>query len=289
VTATLLALVAALSWGTSDFLGGLQARSIRLALVLAVSMIAGSVTIGCVFVVARPDAAFGGWLVPAVAAGPASVLALALIYRAMAVGPVYVVAPVAAAGALVPVAWAWMHGQPLSTVTALAVVCALVGVTLSGWPAEPAATGAGQRRFRATMLAGAAALAIGCFLVLLGTAAESSPLGAALVMRLSAMVVSLLWVLAVARPRAAVRELSIAGRSAVLLLVAIGVTDIVAETAYALATHGGNLGIVAVIASLYPAMTVILARIFLAERAGRSQRVGAVLAIAGLAVLSGVR
>jgi uncharacterized membrane protein len=289
MTALALALVAALSWGVSDLLGGLQARSVRLAVVLVVSMTAGVVTIGVVLALGRRLPELGPEVWFAVAAGPASVLALGLLYRAMATGPIVLVAPVAAAAAVVPVGWGLARGIPLSAPASVGIVAALGGATLAAWPTPEPAVARPPRApvpVPALLCAAGAALAIGGWLVLVGYSSAHDPLWAAAVMRAAALGAAVVVLLARLRPGAAVAEVVALPVRALLLVALVGVSDMVAETAYALATTRATVGVVAVVASLYPAVTVLLAVVVLRERTRPTQRVGIGLALAGVLALA---
>ena len=74
--------------------------------------------------------------------------------------------------------------------------------------------------------------------------------------------------------------------SALQLAMVAGVTDFAANLAYVLATHRGLLALVAVISSLYPATTLLLARGILEERVGRQQAVGLLLAALAVALIA---
>jgi drug/metabolite transporter (DMT)-like permease len=291
VTAVALALLASLSWGVSDFVGGLQTRSIRLPVVLALSMLAGLATAGVVLLLAHRGPQAGPEIVYAVAAGPVSVAALGLLYQAMAAGPIVVAAPVAAVGAVVPVGWDLAHGEALSGLTGVGIGCALVGATLAAWPSEPSEPShrpsAAPNLLGSVLPAAGAAFAIGTFLVLLSQGSQHDALWAAAAMRLSSVLVALVLLLGVVGVRPAAREVTMVRGRALVLVLLVGVSDMVAETCYALATTHADLGVVAVLASLYPAVTVLLAMVLLDERARVVQRWGIGLALAGVAALAG--
>jgi uncharacterized membrane protein len=105
-------------------------------------------------------------------------------------------------------------------------------------------------------------------------------------MRAAALAVAGAVLLVHLRPRAAAAEVSALRGRPLLLVLLVGVSDMVAETAYALATTRADLGVVAVLASLYPAVTVLLAVAVLHERARAAQRVGIGLALAGVVALA---
>src|SRR5215207_11216332 len=127
MTAVLLALTASAAWGASDFLGGLKAKTVPLATVLFVSQAVGLLAIALMLALLdRPIPADEGLLL-SLAAGAAVVTGLGLLYLALARGPVIVVAPVAAAGAPIPVAVGLLGGDPVSAPIAAGLACALLG------------------------------------------------------------------------------------------------------------------------------------------------------------------
>lgn len=273
----LLALAASASWGVSDFLGGLQTRRFSALSVLIVSQPLGAVL---AFVVALT---FGGEMLPrsqfALAAfgGAAVVLGLGAFYRAMALGSISVVATVGTLGIVVPVAGGIVQGEApagLQAVGAVVAVCAIVLVAREPDPEWRQAN-------RASVgLAALAALGFGVFFLALDGAAAHDPAWAIAAARaggVSLLAVAALWLRPVL-PRARGRLLA--------ALLAIGFFDILANSLYAVATTHGMLPLVAVAASLYSAVTVLLARFVLGERLAPTQRFGVVVALAGVAMIA---
>jgi drug/metabolite transporter (DMT)-like permease len=278
VLAVVLAFSSSLCWGLADFLGGLQSRVRPLVTVLLVAQVA-AVAIGVVFVVASGDAFPDlGPAALATGAGIAGCAALAAFYRGLAIGTMSIVAPVSATGAAVPVLVGLAEGERPGTLQVAGIAIAMAGIVLAA--REPGGAEPSRAVRTSLLLAGLAALGFGTFFVLIDRATE---LGGApwslLLVRVGE--VALLGALALAlRPRMP----SGAGDAAPLLL--IGVLDFAATAFFALATEQGLLSVVSVVGSLYPAVTVVLARLVLAERVARSQEVGVVLTLAGVVAIS---
>jgi drug/metabolite transporter (DMT)-like permease len=210
-------------------------------------------------------------------AGAAVVLALGAFYRAMALGSVSVVATIAALGVLVPVAGGLLQGEEPAAVQALGAAAAIVGVVLVAREPDPEWRSAGRA---SVGLAALAALGFGTFFLALDASAGDEPAWTIVAARVGG-VTTLLVAAAAARPSLAIpRELWPS-------LLAIGCFDIAANSLFAVATNHGLLSLVAVAGSLYSAVTILLARVFLKERLVGPQRIGVVLALGGVALIAG--
>lgn len=275
MTGPLLALGASLSWGLGDFLAGLRSRSLPILTVLVVSQAAGLLTIAVV-VAARgngpPEARYVGY---AVLAGLCGTVGLAALYRGLAVGDMSVVAPISATAAVVPVVAGLANGERPSLLQGFGVALALAGVALTahqrGKGRGGAAAGVG--------LALVAALSFGLLLVALGAASEGDALWGTLSMRItsvSALVVAAL----IVRPSLALRE------GALPALVLVGVLDTAGNALFAIASTRSLLSLAAVLAQLYPVVTVLLARVVLGERISRHQQAGVVTVFAGVVLIT---
>lgn len=277
--AVALALGSSLSWGFADFLGGLKSRQLALLTVVLVSQAAGlAITIGVV--VARGQGPpGGGFALFAALAGTAGIIGLTAFYRGMAVGTMSVIAPISATAALVPVAFGLATGDRPSLAQGAGVVLAMIGVVLAAREPGRAVTG-GTRVARGAGFALVAALGFGTFFVALDAASTADPYWAILVQRLTA--VSIAAVAAVLAGSGL--ALTLADARA---LIAVGVFDVTANTLFAVASTLGLLSLVGVLSSLYPLVTVLLARLVLSERIDRLQKAGVAGALAGVALISG--
>ena len=281
MTALLLALAGSLAYGFADFAGGLAARSVPVLRVVAVA--APASLLGVLLVLpllgASADGAALAW---GAASGVASAASFVLLYRCLALGPMSVLSPVTAVvSAALPVAVGVAAGERLSAPAAGGVLAALTAVVLVSAP------GAGERPSREGLgTALAAGAAIAAQLVLLDAAPDDSGLTPLVAGRAVAAGL-VLAVVAGARLR---RRRAPAGPGtpppALALAVAAGVLDAAANLAFLLAARRGDLAVVAVVIALYPAATVLLARLVLAERLVRRQVVGLVLAAVSVALLA---
>lgn len=269
-----LGLAASLVWGTADFLGGLSARRRALWAVVVVAQAGGLVLAGAVWLAAAGSTPSTTALLAAAGGGAAGAVAIAAFYRALAVGTMGVVAPVAATGVLVPVLVGIAQGDRPSAAQGVGAAVATLGVVLAA--RERGAPVAGSRL--AIALAAVAALGFGLLFVGLERAGDEDPFWAILVARATAVVVVGAAALAVRARLELPRE-----APALALLALVGVLDTGANVLFVLAADHGLLSVVAVLGSLYPAVTVVLARGLLGERLARAQLAGVVLTLAGVA------
>lgn len=264
-------------WGGADFLGGTAARRLKVLVVTFASQLAGLLAVLALLVLTGASlsaeaAAYGA------AAGVIGAAALSVFYAALAAGVMSLVAPLSALGAVVPVSVAVAQGAEVGPVAVAGIVITLVGVVLIARrePGSPALTP------RVLGLAAGAAVGIGTVLTLfqLGTDVPGgSGLGVVAAARAASITATGLALLAT-RTRV---ELSAADARRV---AAVGVADTGANALFAVASETGPDALVAVLGSLYPVTTVLLARAFLAERLTARQAAGVALALSGAALLS---
>lgn len=219
--------------------------------------------------------------------GAAALGGLGAFYTAMAIGTMSVVAPIAALGVVVPVTVGLAQGQDPTALAFAGLVIAIAGVVLlsveegdseEGLEAEPGRDPAAARK--AIGLAFVAALGFGGFFTLLDVAAVDKP-GWTIVAARAGGVVAVLAAVAAVRP-------SVRGIPAVAgTLVVVGCFDIAANSLFTVASTMGLLPLVAVGGSMYPAFTIGLAHLVLGEKLRRAQRMGAILAVAGVLMIAG--
>ena len=272
----LLALLSSVLWGTADFLGGTATRRLPAPVVVGASQAFALVALIPFAVVAgaAPDSLWTG-----VEAGIAGVIGLAAFYAALASGTMGVVAPIAALGSLLPVAVGLARGESPSTLQSAGIALAIAGVVLASGPEVRGGA------VRPLVLAIVAAFGFGLVGVFLADGAAASP-GAVvttlLVMRgTSVGVLFAAFLFARTRGyRAGVVQTDLG------LLAAIGFGDVGANAAYAFASRGALLSVVFVLASLYPVVTILLARQLQREVLVRIQVVGAFGTLAGVALIA---
>ncbi len=276
MVAILLALASSLGYGGSDFAGGLAARGAHVLRVVAVAAPAGLV----VSVALLP---LGGatWTLPAViwggGSGIASAAAFALLYRTLALGPMSILSPLTAViSGVIPVLVGLAEGELLGGLAWVGLVAALVAIVLvSGGPAGPS----GRASRRALVLATGAGVAVAGQLICLHQAPSDSGL-APLVAGGAVSSAVLIGMAVVLR-----RQLGSA-RPGPWLAIGSGALSALANLAFLVAVRSGDLSVVAVITALYPAGTVLLARIVLGERLHRVQLAGLGVAAAAVSLLA---
>ena len=273
MTAIGLAFAASVLWGVGDFLGGLTSRRLATLAVVAISQLFGFA--GILFVAAFAGGDFPGAtsVAAAMAAGLAGVIGLAGLYRGMAIGAMGVVAPISASAAVIPVTVGLARGERPGTLQLVGVALALVGVALVS--REPGGRG---RLSAGVPLALVAALGFGGYFVFMDRASTEDAYWAVVVARAFSSTIAL----AVAAALGALRV----GRGNLPVLVAVGLFDVAANLALALALNEGYVSLVSVVASLYPVGTVLLAVAVLHERPARSQAVGGAVALTGVALIA---
>jgi drug/metabolite transporter (DMT)-like permease len=275
--AIVLGLASSLSWGVSDFIGGVQSRRLPVISVLVVSQPVGLVLAVGVALVAGGNPLPGGEAALAAAAGAIGALALGAFYLAMAGGAVSIVAPIASMGVIVPVVVGLLRGEQPAAIQVGGLIVALLGIVLAAREAEhPHALPVPARSL---LLAAMAGLGFGTFFVCIDSAAAHNAAWATVAARGGG--VALILIAALGR-----RGSLVFSRSALPALLAIGVLDILANDLFAFATRSGLLSLVAVAASLYPVATVLLARVVLGERLAPVQQAGVALALGGVAMIA---
>ena len=274
--AAALALAGALGWGVGDFLGGLAARRLRVLAVLAVSQAVGLVGVS-VWALASGDP-FPGIVevFPAAVAGVAAMTGLVALYRGLAIGAMGIVAPISAAAPVVPLVVDAGNGVRPATVQWLGVALVVAGIAVLCL--EPSGTARGRVTAGAG-LAVVAALGFGLFFVGIDAGADESAAWAVTAARVASLPVVLVAAFLTSTPLRSARRL-------LPLLVAVGLFDTGANVLVAAASTHGAAGIVAVLSSLYPVVTVILARLVLGERLAAAKRAGGAVALAGAALVA---
>ena len=274
--AALLAIAGALGWGVGDFLGGIASRRLAVLTVLVISQAVGLVGV-YLWVVLAGDAFPGvGELLPAAAGGVAALAGLAALYRGFALGAMGIVAPISAASPIVPLGVDAAHGRVPSIVQWLGVALVLTGIVALSW--ESSEDGRG-RVAAGTGLAVVAALGFGLFFVGIDAGSDESAAWAVAAARTASVPVAVIAALVTATALTAPRRL-------LPLVAAVGAFDTGANVFVAAATTRGAVGIVAVLSSLYPVVTVVLAWIVLGERLGKPKRIGGAMALAGAAFVA---
>jgi drug/metabolite transporter (DMT)-like permease len=296
----IFALVSAVLYGTADFLGGAAARRTAVLGLLLVSTPFGALIIFAAALVAGgpgPAAADLAW---GAASGVVGGLGLVVFYAGLAIGPMSVVAPVSALLATVlPVAVALVGGEHphpavLGGVAACLAAIVLVSMDSGGSPhgdrGRSSRNGWRPRLTRLTRLPGgpgllyglAAGAAFGLFFVLVRNAAHAGGIWPLVASRgTGTLTVAVAAACAGHGPPGWSRN-----RAAVVMAMCAGAFDALANVSYVLAVSSGMFTVAVVLTSLYPAITVVLARTVLGERMRRVQRAGLVLAAVGVVLVT---
>jgi drug/metabolite transporter (DMT)-like permease len=284
--AVVLGLLAAITYGTADFFGGLSTKRNPMVRVVLLSQIAGF-ALYLVAIPFLPEGRFtGGAWVWGGLSGLAGAVGIGFLYRGLARGRMSVVAPTTAVVfAVVPVAFGLATGERPTALQLAGVAVALPAVALvstspeAGAPRAVAGGSVGRLVRAGVPEAVVAGLGIAAFAILLDRSGEGTgpwPLVAA---RIGSVTVFLAAVLASrTTPRPVPGTLP--------AIVAAGVLDVTANLLYLLATRAGLLSIAVVLTALYPAATVVLARVVLGERLSLVQLVGLFLALVGVAAIA---
>ena len=280
----LLALGSAVLYGAADFFGGLTARRANTIATVFVSQFVGLVLLLLVLPF-LPTASVSSrdWIWGFVA-GVSGGIGVALLYRALVIGAMAVVAPTTAViAAMIPVLFAFILGERLGLWTWSGVALALVAIGLISRPSRDNSR-PGQSKSRALPpgfgLALLSGIAVGIFFLSLArttTAAGMWPLVAA---RIATIV--LFGSIALITGRTLLMS-----RTAVATAVAGGTLDMAANALFMIAARIGPLSIVVTLASLYPASTVFLARVVLGERLSAVQIGGIACALVAVLIIVG--
>ena len=277
-----LALASAVTYGAADFMGGLAARRASTIAVVVLSQAAGLVMIALLLpLLTQAEPSQSDWIWGGVA-GLSGGVGVALLYRALAVGVMAVVAPTTAVCAvLVPVAVAIALGERPGTRQTAGIALAIIAIVLVSQSA-PQETSVGSAQSTALGLAFASGVAIGLFfLALARTNAEAGlwPLFAA-----RGVSVTLFGAMALAsRMTLRMRPPTLA------IAVGGGIVDMLANLLYLLASREGPLTLAVTLTSLYPASTVLLARVVVGERLAPRQWAGVACALVAIMTIVGTR
>jgi uncharacterized membrane protein len=289
-----LALGAALLYGSADFLGGAATRRAALLAVLLTSGLAAvAVQLPAALLAGGPPRAAGiEW---GLAAGVVGGVGLMSFYAGLAAGPMSVVSPVSAlVSTVLPVGVALAQGErPGPAVYAGALLCIAATVLVSSGAGAADVTGAAgglpvtarsrwRDRARGVTLGVASGAAFGLFFLFMRNAGETGALWPALAARSTGLVIYL----AIAAVMTAAPVTWRAGWPLFAATLGAGALDAAANVCYVFATRAGLFGPAVVLTSLYPAVTVLLARLALRERMRRAQQAGLLLAAVGIALVA---
>lgn len=272
-------LISAAFYGAADFCGGIATRRTSIYSVVVLSQLVGFVVLlaAIAFVPSHATASDYAW---GAGAGLCGGVGLALLYHALSIGKMGVVSPITAvlAAAMPVVLGVWVRHDALSLLQDVGIVVALAAVVLISLSFDDD----GRMEFATAGVreAIAAGAIIGGFYVCLGFAHSDSGMQPILAARLTSA--ALLVVVALIA-RAPLRP----AKGTFPIIALAGFLDMSANVLYVLAARIGFLSVAAVLTSLYPASTVLLARFALHERLHNVQKFGVALALTGVALIVG--
>jgi len=284
--AAILALISSIAWGIADFMGGVTTRRFPVVLVVLTSQFVGLLLILPFVVISGHWRDPRDYVVWAVAAGLAGIAGMLTFYRALAIGAMGIVSPVASMGVLVLLAVAAVRGEQPVPAQVAGIAVTVVGVLLASGPELSGAGLRGQQGRTSVMLAAVAAVAFGATMAFMAEGSRTSVPMTMTVMRMCSVsvmgiVALVLWSRAGERPALGPDRWRLLASAAV-----IGFFDVTANLTYGMATTMGMLSVVAVLGSLYPVVTVLLAHVFLGERLMRIQQLGVVVTMVGVGLIS---
>jgi drug/metabolite transporter (DMT)-like permease len=261
-------------WGASDFLGGVGARKANAFLFTAVVHLSGVILMGSVALLTHAPFPGRATLLWCIAAGSVGGISLALFYRALASGKMGLTAPVAAVlGAGIPtVVTAFVAGFP-GYLRLFGFVLAGIGVWLISREDE-------SGRPEGLGWAAVAGVGFAMFYLCIKQAGEGSPLWISFCARVMSLLMTTLFVILG-------KHFGVIERHVLAIAIVAGCIDITGSALFVRAEQMGRLDAAVVLSSLYPAVTVVLARIFLHEHFSRSKTIGMLAALAAVPLVAG--
>jgi len=276
--ASLLALLSSAMWGTSDFFAGRLSKKHHPFAVLGFSQVIG-LFVGILIVVISGDwqgkvLGVHGYLINGALAGFCGYIGLACLYEGLSTGRMGVVSPISSMSSIIPLVYALITGDSLSTLKSIGVVVALIGVFCASGPELSNGV-----PLKPLLLALGAAAGFGFALTFISLGSQSSALMTMVSMRAATFFVTI----SLAIKFKTTGKFDINEMPA---LIFIGAADFLANLLLGIACTKGLVSIAMVFGSLYPIATAVLAFKFLGERLHTIQYVGIVFAVAGVSVIS---
>lgn len=274
-----LGLLAAILYGSADFVGGFAAKRSTMFSVAVISQTAGFVVLIALLALPAFHAHARGFdYVVGAAGGVCGGLGITLLYRALAVGRMGVVSPITAVlAAAIPLVVGLARGEALNPFQIAGCVVALVAVVAISFSSEP--DGRLEIRLEGVREAIVSGVFFGTFFVCLGYARHE----AGLYPLLGARFVSIAFLTLLSF---VFRQTLVPAKGSLATIVFAGVMDMTANALFVLATFAGYVSLASVLTSLYPATTVALAFIVLRERLSALQLAGAGLALVGVVLIA---
>ena len=272
--ASLLALLSAALWGSSDFEGGRISKRYPAISVLGATQLI-SLVFGFALTIAVGETQVTAKIFFAgAAAGLLGYIGLICLYAGLSTGRMGVVSPISSLSVLIPMTVALIGGETMSTLTAIGCALAIVGGFLTSGPEFSQGVS-----LKPLLLAGGAALGFGSALTFMAIGAAEAPILTMVCMRIATAFVTI---------AIAIRKKGFGGlgRKNLPSLIFVGIADFTANAALGLAVNIGPVAISMVLGALYPVFTVLLAFFILHERLHKAQYIGGIAAVIGVALIS---
>jgi drug/metabolite transporter (DMT)-like permease len=275
--ALLLSFFTCLGWGIADFIGGLKSRSLPPLAVMIIANPFGILIIGIIVLWRGKPIQNDPTIIWAFFAGLIGVITLYLLYKGFSVGSIAIVAPISGTGVILPVAVGLIRGETPSIFQLIGILAAVIGTFLA--VREKKKKEISNRLVSGIYYAIASAFGVGFYFIFMDAASEIDPYWASLVMRISYGLILL--------PIVIFTRTSLRGsRSHIFPIAAMGMIDSLAGFSFAVASTIGMLSIVSVISAIYPGVTVLLSVFILKEKIQNSQKLGILMIIFGIALIS---
>lgn len=275
--AIFLGLVTAALFGSADFFGGLSAKKTSVLNVVAFAHLIGLIGAAAIAPFIADQFGWGDFLI-GVASGAFGGIGVALLYRGLAIGPMAVVAPLTAiTSASVPAIWGVLGGERLAVLGWAGVAIALCAIGLISMPNEADDAPVTASIIGQSLLAGAC---FGVMFILFDAVGEATAPWPIVGARMMTSAVLLGFIFTARRDGLATV------RPALVPIALTGLFDTGSNMIFLFATNLGDLSVVAVLSSLYPAATVVLARLWLDERMSRTQLAGLAMALVATACIA---
>ena len=280
---SLLAVLASAAWGSSDFVGAMLAKRWPPTVIVFLGFVLASTVLLLGIPLVHPP--FGAYQWYGAAAGAGGVVALACFYKAMAAGPMSLVAPLSATSAAIPVLWSLARGGTVNLLQGCGILVAFIGIILASGPELRESSLVSRSTLLYTLVS---AIGFGMYFILFALGSATSVYGTLLGQRLAGVLVLAPFALrGLSSGKSLLNGLEWSPRIA-SLFVFNGLGDLAANGMYGVATRhaGSNLPVVMALSGLYPVVSTVLAWGLLKERLRAVQNIGIIAALVGVLLLN---
>lgn len=272
--ASLLALLSAVLWGSSDFEGGrISKRYPAISVLGSTQLISLVFGIALVIVLGETEVTARTFWIGA-AAGIFGYIGLICLYAGLATGRMGVVSPISSLSTLIPMSIALIGGERMNIATAIGCALALIGAFLTSGPEFSQGVS-----LKPLLLAFGAALGFGTAISFIAVGAKDEPILTMVCMRVATAFITIAIAIRL-------KGFGGLGKKNLPSLIFIGIADFAANATLGLAVNTGPVAVSVVLGALYPVFTVLLAFFVLRERLHLVQYVGGFAAVAGVALIS---